>query len=229
MHRSLSHERANLVEDNEEDDDDEEETVIELHRGITGSFSSAKPHGEAARNLNGVSSSSSSSSPLPQRRMSSLNSKIRLTPAFEIQQHHHGSFENENQSHAIRVSQQETRPASSSSATAPLMGKFQSVLTATTQVVNHLDTVADSVAEAMSLLQHPFGGGSHQHQQAAGQRKASGREAYSIEPKLQEARDAHTKLKLQAFWQLLLTGFEVRRLCNHNLLYLRATRLTLYV
>lgn len=200
MHRNLAHEHASLVEENDEDDD-EEETVIELHRA-TGSFLSANQHVEAARSLSGASP------PSPPRRMSSPNSRFR-PPGFETQRYHASQDQSSSQSHAIHVGQHETRPASSSiSATTPLMGTFQSVLTATTQVVSHLDTVADSVAEAMSLLQHPFG--SHQQQSQHSRRKTSEREAYSIEPKLQEARDAHTRLKLQAFWQLLLTGFEVR-------------------
>lgn len=101
----------------------------------------------------------------------------------------------------------------------PLRETFQSVLSATTHVVSHLDTVADSVAEAMSLLQHPFGGGGgnsssqsylhpHPHQR---DRKKELLETYDIEPKVQEAKEAQTHLKLHALWQLLLTGFEVRR------------------
>lgn len=101
--------------------------------------------------------------------------------------------------------------------TVPLRETFQSVLSATTQVVSHLDTVADSVAEAMSLLQHPFGGGSSSNSSSSQShlpphqrdRRKEFRETYDIDPKLQEAKDAQTRLKLQALWQLLLTGFEV--------------------
>lgn len=63
-----------------------------------------------------------------------------------------------------------------------------------------LDSVADSVAEAMSLLQNPFG--------VHGRRK-DGVSDYLVNPKLGDAKEQRTRLKLQAFWQLLLTGFEV--------------------
>lgn len=64
----------------------------------------------------------------------------------------------------------------------------------------NLDLMADSVAEAMSLLQNPFG--------AYGRRK-DGLGDYLLDPKLGDIKEQRIRLKLQAFWQLLLTGFEV--------------------
>jgi hypothetical protein len=64
----------------------------------------------------------------------------------------------------------------------------------------NLDSMADSVAEAMSLLHNPF---------SAYGRKKDGFGDYLVDPKLGDIQEQRTRLKLQAFWQLLLTGFEV--------------------
>lgn len=181
------HKYPKMIDDNDEED---EEQNIELRRG--GGRSASPQHSGNNR----YTSSAGSSSFSPPRRSSSPTAAARTNGSRRSV----AEGQQDQQHHAIHLGQHDVRPPSYSNPTAPLLEKFTSVLSATSQVVN-LDTVADSVAEAMSLLQHPFGGGS------TGRRKNL--ETYSLEPKLQEAKETHTRLKLQAFWQLLLTGFEV--------------------
>ena len=59
--------------------------------------------------------------------------------------------------------------------------------------------MSDSVSGAMTKLQSQFA------------RKKTVVDAYFVESKGFEAKENNVRLKLQAFWQLLVTGFEVRR------------------
>lgn len=79
------------------------------------------------------------------------------------------------------------------------------MFTATTQNV-YVSGVADTVAEAMQLLPNPFStvGGTTSRQASKKQ------EMYGFEPNKEEyLQENHSRLKLLAFWQLLITGFEV--------------------
>ena len=65
-----------------------------------------------------------------------------------------------------------------------------------------MNGVADSVAEAMQLLPNPFYRNSVAWKQQP--------EVYGFERNtVDDAKEKHARLKLQAFWQLLVTGFEV--------------------
>ncbi|KAF1331549.1 hypothetical protein FI667_g4168, partial [Globisporangium splendens] len=174
----------NMIHDDNGEDDEEE--TIELRRG-SGDAKAFPPV-----------------SPSPQRKGNNIRNKGESVSTdrnvgSSLQQTGHWTVPG-GEHHSIHVDQHHRRSYSNTT-TAPLMEKFTSVLSATPQVVN-LDTVADSVAEATSLLQHPFGGVSNSF-------RRKDVETYSLELKAQEAKASFTRLKLQAFWQLLVTGFEV--------------------
>lgn len=68
--------------------------------------------------------------------------------------------------------------------------------------------VTDSVAEAMSLLPKALA--------STGLRRKDSMDTYSVEPRVFEVKDTQTRLRLHAFWQLLLTGFEVALEWEHK-------------
>ncbi|TMW57142.1 hypothetical protein Poli38472_003067 [Pythium oligandrum] len=95
--------------------------------------------------------------------------------------------------HVIELQENESRPPARSGNAAPLLEFTRNVISATSHKVN-IHGMADSVAAAMHLL-------------PGNQRKTEG---YNFEPSSADGlRETQTRQKLLAFWQLLITGFEV--------------------